>query len=188
VLRMALPGARARANGVSPHFQADGWIGCSAADSIDGASVRSSATAVIDGSAVRISRAQRDLFASPVSTFPDHALGCAGENDALGHEGNKRMLRTVYLLCWLALPVASLIFGPSGAAAQGTPEARQACAPDAMRLCSDFIPDVPKITRCMKAKYAQLSQECRLAMRPHRNAYRHHRKSQEMCWGMPCNN
>ena len=29
----------------------------------------------------------------------------------------------------------------SGAAAQGTPEARQACTPDAMRLCSDFISD-----------------------------------------------
>lgn len=69
------------------------------------------------------------------------------------------------LVCWLALPVALLLVGPSSAADyQGTPEARQACAPDAMRLCSDFIPDVPKITTCMIAKYKELSEPCRLAM------------------------
>ena len=42
--------------------------------------------------------------------------------------------------------------------------ARQACTPDAMRLCSDYIPDVPKITACMKAKQSQLSEPCRAAM------------------------
>jgi hypothetical protein len=99
------------------------------------------------------------------------------------------MLRTMYLVCWLALPVALLPVGLSGAAAQGSPEARQACTPDAMRLCSDFIPDVPKITKCMIRKYSQLSLECRRAMshgHGHR-AYRRQRKSQETCWGGPCN-
>jgi hypothetical protein len=42
--------------------------------------------------------------------------------------------------------------------------ARQACTPDAMRLCSDYIPDVGKITACMRAKSAQLSEPCRAAM------------------------
>jgi hypothetical protein len=68
-----------------------------------------------------------------------------------------------------ALPIAALLFcvfgGLGGARAQGdTPDVRQACTPDAMRLCGDVIPDVPKITACMKAKRAQLSAECRLAM------------------------
>jgi hypothetical protein len=42
--------------------------------------------------------------------------------------------------------------------------ARQACTPDALRLCSDYIPDVAKITACMKAKQSQLSEPCRAAM------------------------
>jgi hypothetical protein len=64
----------------------------------------------------------------------------------------------------LALPAGILIFfGLAGAGAQGV-DVRQACTPDAMRLCSDFIPDVAKITSCMTAKRALLSPECRLAM------------------------
>jgi len=50
--------------------------------------------------------------------------------------------------------------GIRGAAAQGSPEARQACTPDAMRLSSDFISDVTQTTKCMMAKRAQLSPEC----------------------------
>ena len=33
-----------------------------------------------------------------------------------------------------------------------------------MRLCSEFIPDRAKVTACMKAKHAQISKECRVAM------------------------
>lgn len=74
------------------------------------------------------------------------------------------------------LPAGLLLIGLHAAAAQGTPEERQACTPDAMRLCSDFVPDVPKITKCMTAKHAQLSKECRLAIahaRHQRHHYRH---------------
>ncbi len=83
---------------------------------------------------------------------------------------------TVRLFSRSMLLAGLLSFGLHAAAAQGTPEERQACTPDAMRLCSDFIPDVPKITKCMTAKHAQLSKECRLAMaHAHRHrAYRHH--------------
>ena len=42
-----------------------------------------------------------------------------------------------------------------------TPEQQQACTPDAMRLCGDFIPDVDRITACMIARKSQLSPECR---------------------------
>lgn len=94
------------------------------------------------------------------------------------------MLRTVRLTCLLTLPVGLLLIGLAGASAQGTPEQRQACAPDAMRLCSDFIPDVPKITKCMKAKRKQLSEACRVAMAHKHRHYRHKHKT--TCEGWNC--
>lgn len=42
-----------------------------------------------------------------------------------------------------------------------TPEQQQACTPDAMRLCSAYIPDVDRITACMVQRRSQLSPECR---------------------------
>jgi len=80
------------------------------------------------------------------------------------------MLRTLYLACRTLLPAGLLLIAIAAmgmgdaAAQQGTPEARQACTPDAMRLCSDFIPDVAKVTHCMMAKRGQLSAACRTAM------------------------
>jgi hypothetical protein len=81
-----------------------------------------------------------------------------------------------------AVILLALYFAPlDGASAQGSDAARQACTPDAMRLCSDVIPDVARVTACMKAKYAQLSQPCRIAMRGtpsgkhHRGHYHHYR-------------
>lgn len=67
-------------------------------------------------------------------------------------------------ICRLALPLGALILGGlGGAGAQGV-DVRQACTPDAMRLCNEFIPDEAKVRSCMLAKRVQLSQECRLAM------------------------
>jgi hypothetical protein len=74
-------------------------------------------------------------------------------------------MRTILHVCRLALPVGALIlYGVGGAGAEVPADVQQACTPDAMRLCSDTIPDVVKTTACMKAKRAQLSQECRVAM------------------------
>jgi hypothetical protein len=97
-------------------------------------------------------------------------------------------MRSILFVCQLVLPVGALLFcGIGGAVAQGTAatstpvNVQQACTPDAMRLCADVIPDVPKVTACMTAKHAQLSQECRLAMaggsggHRTRHHYRHHR-------------
>jgi hypothetical protein len=39
--------------------------------------------------------------------------------------------------------------------------AEQACTPDVMRLCQDFVPDRDRIVGCLKAKRRQLSSECR---------------------------
>jgi hypothetical protein len=88
------------------------------------------------------------------------------------------MLRIMRLVRGPALPAGLLLIGIyamgiSGAAAQASDETRQACTGDAMRLCSDFIPDVPRITACMMRKRAQLSQGCRLAMAHEHMRYRH---------------
>jgi hypothetical protein len=74
-------------------------------------------------------------------------------------------MRIVRVVCWLALVAGAVFAGLNGAGAQGTAQEQQACTPDAMRLCADAIPDVTKVTACMKAKYSQLSEPCRVAMR-----------------------
>ena len=74
---------------------------------------------------------------------------------------------TIRLVCALALPVGILL-GSLGAASaqQGSEAARQACTPDAMRLCKEFFPDQAKVKSCMLSKQSQLSEACRLAMAP----------------------
>jgi hypothetical protein len=76
----------------------------------------------------------------------------------------KIKMRTVRSVCCLALLAGALFCRPDVASAQGSDAERQACTPDAMRLCSEFIPDVAKVTSCMMAKRAQLSDACRVAM------------------------
>jgi len=73
-------------------------------------------------------------------------------------------MRIVRLVCLLAVLAGVSVYRADGAAAQGTDTERQACTPDAMRLCGDAIPDVAKVTACMKAKSSQLSEPCRVAM------------------------
>jgi hypothetical protein len=83
---------------------------------------------------------------------------------------------------WLAASAAILGlawvvgFAPAPAAAQGTPEQQQACTPDVMRLCNAFVPDIPKITVCMKHNWASVSVACRTALHPPRvRTASHHR-------------
>jgi len=64
------------------------------------------------------------------------------------------MLRIMHRVCGPTLPTALLLIGMSAmgitdAAAQGSPEARQACT---------------QTTKCMMAKRGQLSAACRMAM------------------------
>lgn len=66
--------------------------------------------------------------------------------------------RTGRIILVVAFSVAA---AASAKAAQGTAEQRAACTPDAMRLCSSEIPDVARVTACMKAKQASLSARCR---------------------------
>jgi hypothetical protein len=61
------------------------------------------------------------------------------------------------------LAAGILVLGFSGANAQyrGTPEAQQACTPDVMRLCNAEIPDVERITACLKRNRMNLSPACK---------------------------
>jgi hypothetical protein len=40
-------------------------------------------------------------------------------------------------------------------------EAQRVCGSDALRLCSSEVPDVERITLCMRKQRAKLSNECR---------------------------
>lgn len=82
-------------------------------------------------------------------------------------------MRIVHLTGTVAF-LAVLFCRFDGVLAQGSDAARQACTPDAMRLCSDVIPDVARVTACMKAKSSQLSEACRVAMRGEPSRGRRH--------------
>jgi hypothetical protein len=68
-----------------------------------------------------------------------------------------RPRRTILVAAFSLLYIAS-------AQAQGTPEQRAACTPDAVRLCSAEIPDIARVTSCMHANRTRLSPRCRLAL------------------------
>jgi hypothetical protein len=98
------------------------------------------------------------------------------------------------LICALALLVGMLLGGLSAANAEGSEAARQACTPDAMRLCGEFMPDQAKVKSCMLSKRSQLSEACQLAMggkpakreRSERGErhhhYYHHRRHRDDCY------
>jgi hypothetical protein len=52
----------------------------------------------------------------------------------------------------------------AGFAQQGTPEQRSACMGDAFKFCAAEIPNVPKITACMRANASKLSPACKAAV------------------------
>jgi hypothetical protein len=83
------------------------------------------------------------------------------------------MLRIMHLIFGPALPAGLVLvaFAIGNAAAQGSPEVRDACTGDAMQFCSEFIPDVPSVTKCMVAKRRQLSRVCQLAMANQHKVY-----------------
>jgi hypothetical protein len=95
-----------------------------------------------------------------------------------------RFVKFVHLAFAPILLAGVVFYAADRAAAQGSEAVRQACTQDAMRLCSDVIPDVARITACMKAKSAQVSQGCKVAMRAegkggrhYHGHYHHHRYS-----------
>ena len=62
------------------------------------------------------------------------------------------------------IAVLAAVFGATAAFAQdnrGTPEQRAACAPDAFRLCSSYIPDPGSVEQCLRQNKSNLSEACR---------------------------
>jgi hypothetical protein len=59
---------------------------------------------------------------------------------------------------------AALFVSSSAAFADGTPEQRAACSRDAFQLCAAEIPNVPRITACMRANFSRLSEGCKAVM------------------------
>jgi len=58
--------------------------------------------------------------------------------------------------------IVGLVLASSAAfAQQGTEEQRSACIGDAFRLCGAEIPDVSRITFCMKVNFSKLSPGCK---------------------------
>ncbi len=57
-----------------------------------------------------------------------------------------------------------------GQESRGTPEQRAACAPDAFRLCSSYIPDASKIETCLRLKKSELSGPCRMVFQQNSGA------------------
>ena len=49
---------------------------------------------------------------------------------------------------------------------RGTMEQQMACTPDVWRLCFDQIPDVGRITACLRQNTPQLSGACRAVFEP----------------------
>jgi hypothetical protein len=60
--------------------------------------------------------------------------------------------------------VAALLLCATTASAQenrGTPEQRAACAPDAFRLCSGYVPEPTRVEQCLRQNKPDLSGACR---------------------------
>ncbi|WP_314951484.1 hypothetical protein [Bradyrhizobium cosmicum] len=74
------------------------------------------------------------------------------------------LLRKSVLAAMSGLALAVLVHPGAGFAY--TQEEQQACTPDAMRLCGEFVPNVDAITACMIQKKSQLSPQCRAFFRP----------------------
>jgi hypothetical protein len=73
----------------------------------------------------------------------------------------------------LALAMVSVGALQSSAFAQeyrGTWEQQMACTPDVWRLCSDQVPDVGRITACLRQNTPQLSNNCRAVFESQANA------------------
>src|SRR3954468_14072016 len=72
--------------------------------------------------------------------------------------------RTFLLAATLGIALAILV--RPGAGFAYTQEEQQACTPDAMRLCGEFVPNVDAITACMIQKKSHLTPAGRLFSRP----------------------
>jgi hypothetical protein len=66
------------------------------------------------------------------------------------------------LIALTALAIeAGSVPGVVNAQQPGSPAQKRACTPDVYRLCAGEIPNVRKITGCLRANLSRLSPDCR---------------------------
>ena len=65
-----------------------------------------------------------------------------------------------YRICCGIAGAAFLLVLPTFALAQGTPQEREACTPDAFRLCGAYMPDPGGVEACLRASGPRLSPPC----------------------------
>jgi hypothetical protein len=66
----------------------------------------------------------------------------------------------------LSVAAAALACLSLPALAQGSDAEREACTPDAMRLCGNAIPDAGKVESCLRSAGLQLSPACHAVFFP----------------------
>lgn len=62
------------------------------------------------------------------------------------------------------LPALAIVAAAGNAQAEVTSAQRAACTPDVFRLCSSDIPNVGRITACLRRERASLGASCRSVM------------------------
>jgi hypothetical protein len=67
---------------------------------------------------------------------------------------------------WIVMVVLAVHGSTSTSAGQGTEQQREACTPDAFRLCGQFIPDADKVESCLRNAGPRLSPPCRVVFNP----------------------
>lgn len=87
----------------------------------------------------------------------------AEEGIEMTHYSMNRARTGALVAAALALGLV-LSAGTTPAAAQGSAEQREACQPDAFRLCGEFIPNAQTTAACLFRKKRSLSPACREVM------------------------
>jgi hypothetical protein len=102
----------------------------------------------------------------------DGVLSFVRESAAFLARGGAKRLSTATRLS-LAVAAGSLVATAERASAQSSYsfEEQQACMSDAFRLCSQVIPDIPRIKKCMEDARDQLSPACAAMFVPGRNRH-----------------
>jgi hypothetical protein len=62
------------------------------------------------------------------------------------------------LVC--AAPALTQNYDPDRVPSSVDAQQREACTPDVMRLCNDYVPDIPDIVACLKRQRLNLSPAC----------------------------
>ena len=63
-------------------------------------------------------------------------------------------------LLFCAAPARAQNYDPDRVPSAVDAQQREACTPDVMRLCNNYVPDIPEIVACLKRQRLNLSPAC----------------------------